>query len=89
VDGTSGLNGNYVVRLWAFLAIGYAEFNFLAFGQCFESVTLDSTKMNKNVWAIFPFNKAEALAFIKPFHCASYSRHMYYLYFFIGPQKGA
>ena len=83
-----GLNGDYVVRLWAFLSIGNAEFYFLAFGQCFESIALDSTEMDENIRAIFPLDKAEALAFVKPFNCAGYSRHMYYLYFF-GARSGA
>jgi hypothetical protein len=82
------LNGYYVIRLWTFLAVGYAEFYFLAFGQSFESVTLDSTEMDKNVRAIFALDKAEALALVKPFNCAGDSRHMYYLYYLLAPHGG-
>ncbi len=83
------LERDNVVCLWAFLPVRNAEFHFLAFGQCFESVTLDSTEMYENVRAIFALDKAEALAFVKPFDCACDSRHMYYLYYLLAPRSGA
>ena len=52
---------HYIFRLWTFLAVSNGEFNFLAIGQCFESIAFDSAEMYEDVGAAFLFNKPKAL----------------------------
>jgi len=52
------------------------EFNLLAFGQIFETVTLNGREMDKHVRSTFTLDKAEAFVTIEPLYCTSYTiRH--------------
>jgi hypothetical protein len=52
------------------------EFNFLAFGQVTETVTLNGGEMDEHVRSTFALDKAEALVTIEPLYCTSYTiRH--------------
>jgi hypothetical protein len=52
------------------------EFNLLAFGQIFETVTLNGREMDKHVRSAFALDEAEAFVTIEPFYCTSYTiRH--------------
>jgi hypothetical protein len=52
------------------------EFNLLAFGQVFETFTLNGGEMDEHVRSTFALDKAEALVTIEPLYCTSYTiRH--------------
>jgi hypothetical protein len=52
------------------------EFNFLAFGQVTETVTLNGGEVNEHVRSTFALYKAEAFVTIEPLYCTSYTiRH--------------
>jgi hypothetical protein len=76
--GGSGYDGD-IFRLRAFLAGGNGEFNFLAFSQCLEAGTRDSTEMGEYIRSGCLLDEAEALSFVKPLYFASYSGHNIYL----------
>jgi len=45
----------------------------LTFGQCFETVALDSAEVNEHVVAAFALNKTKTFFLVKPFYAASSS----------------
>ena len=52
------------------------EFNLLAFGQVFETITLNGREMDEHVRSAFALDEAEALVTIEPLYCTSYTiRH--------------
>jgi hypothetical protein len=52
------------------------EFNLLAFGQVFETLTLNGGEMDEHVRSAFTLDKAEALVTIEPLYCTTYTiRH--------------
>jgi hypothetical protein len=61
---------NYVSSLRTLGAFLNGEFNFLSFFKVFETVTLDSGEMNKDIRAAFASEKAVAFASVKPFDCS-------------------
>lgn len=70
-----GLQGNNVLRLRTFLALGNGELNLLAFCQSFETAALNSAVVNKNVRAAFTSDKAKAFCFVEEFNSTGSSRH--------------
>ena len=70
--GVFFLDDRYIFSLRAFLALCYAELNFLAFIQWLVAAgVIDLLKMYENIGAWFLLNKAEAFIRIKPFNGAS------------------
>jgi hypothetical protein len=52
------------------------EFNFLAFSQVTETVTLNGGEMDEHVRSTFALDKAEAFVTIEPLYCTTYTiRH--------------
>jgi len=52
------------------------EFNFLAFGQVFETFTLNGREVDEHIRSTFALDKTEALVTIEPLYCTTYSiRH--------------
>jgi hypothetical protein len=52
------------------------EFDLLAFGQVFETFTLNGGEMDEYVRSTFALDKAEAFVTIEPLYCTSYTiRH--------------
>jgi hypothetical protein len=52
------------------------EFNLLAFGQVFETFTLNGREVDEHVRSTFALDKTEALVTIEPLYCTAYSiRH--------------
>ena len=66
------------LSLGAFLSLHDFKFNVITFLKAFISFRLDGAIVNKNIGAIFPANKAEALCIVKPFHFTFNSRHVPY-----------
>ncbi|SCC92019.1 hypothetical protein THIX_20069 [Thiomonas sp. X19] len=72
----------HVGSLQAFLALLDFEFDALVFGQGLEAAALNFAEMDEQVSvAAILGNKAEALAFVEPFHNARLGRHDHSLLF--------
>ena len=76
----SASQGNYVLRLGAFLAVRNGKLDLLAVSEGFKAVAFDRAEMNKNIGAVFSLYKAESLGLVKPFNGACGCRHTCYLY---------
>jgi hypothetical protein len=70
------LQGNYVFRLRAFLALGDGEVDLLAFSQSLETAALNSAVVNKNVCTAFTSNKAKAFSFVEELNGTGNCRHI-------------
>jgi hypothetical protein len=72
------LNGNRYLNRYDFLSlralstIDNLELNSLPIFQRLETITLDSAKMNKNVWTVFLFNETKTLFVVKPLNNTRY-----------------
>jgi hypothetical protein len=64
------LDGDYVLRLEAFLALDNGKFYTLAFFQVAVSVANDGVEMDEYIFAFFAFNKTVAFATIEPLYGA-------------------
>ena len=62
------LHGFDVSRFQTFFALLDIERYPLPFSQSFESFSLNSTEMNKNIATIILFDETETLAFVEPLH---------------------
>ena len=74
-------DSHHVFGLWAFLAVGDGEFDFLAVGKGFETVALDGAEVNEDVGAAFLLDETIPFGFIEPFDGTGDCRHRYYLYY--------
>jgi hypothetical protein len=70
------LQGNYVFRLRAFLALGDGEVDLLAFSQSLKTAALNSAVVNKNVCTAFTSNKAKAFSFVEELNGTGNCRHI-------------
>ena len=66
------------LSLGAFLSLHDFKLNVITFLKAFISFRLDGAIVNKNIRAIFPANKTEALCIVKPLHFTFNSRHVPY-----------
>ena len=60
------LEGNYILRLRAFCALGYNELDLLAFVQTAETVADDGAVVYEHIIAAFAFNEAVAFFAVEP-----------------------
>src|SRR5664280_539686 len=68
--GSYSLDNRDVLSLPALGTLGHIELDALALLQRTETVRLDSSVMNENVFAIFTAQKSKTLGVIKPLDCA-------------------
>jgi len=67
---TAILNWCYVFSLRTFLTCGNFHSDFLAFRKTLATTAINSTVVNKDVFAAFLLNEAEAFFVIEPFNSA-------------------
>lgn len=65
---TFRLSFYYVSCLRSARTFNNIEFNFLTFGQGFETIFLNGREMNENVAAVFSFDEAITFFCAKPFY---------------------
>jgi hypothetical protein len=75
-----GLERLYVRRLQTLGALGYLEFNRLAFVQRFVPLRLNRGEMYENIFAGLALNEPESFAGIEPLHCSLFF-HFFSLFF--------
>ncbi len=73
IAGNVMLFGDDVFRLRALLALGHFHRDLLAFFQCFESFHNDRAMVDKDVLAIFTFDKSESLIIVEPLNGSRYT----------------
>lgn len=62
------LQRDYVVRLRAFLAGNFGEFNRLAIDEIAMAFSDDGTEMDKEVFAVLAFDKTITFVAVEPFN---------------------
>ena len=65
------LNDYDVAGLGAFGAGVDIEFDFLAFVEVLEAITLNSREVNENIWATIASDETETLGAVEPFDCTA------------------
>jgi hypothetical protein len=64
------LQGFYVLRSRAFLALFDIETHALTLMERLKTAGLDSAEMNENIAALIFFDEAETLLLVEPLHCS-------------------
>jgi len=73
------LFGDYVFRLWTFLALCHFHGHLLTFLEGFESFHLDSAMMNKDILSTLALNESKTFIVVEPLDGStdSFACHIY------------